>query len=301
MLILNGASYSDTEFFQQQKELEGRWNKPIALALAFHVLFFGASIASKYLPHDPILDEEIIPVNLVSLPDMSEPAPAAESSPPPGTEEEPVEIEKIVPEKAKVQIAEVPEVVPEKVEPVKPVSIKPLKRKVRKTDPEEAAREQARRIRERERQEAVARAKLEEERARLAAEAARAELAALIRRKGVQQETPARRSGSSGGREIKSIVVRNYLAALHGQIQQFWVLPDMKQWDAGLETVVALYISRNGSVQTVIEKKSKDPFYDQFVMKTLDSALPLPPLPKLITEEPLEVVLVFKPGELISM
>ena len=300
-MILNGASYSDTEFFQQQKELEGRWNKPVALALAFHVLLFGASIASKYLPHDSIFDEEIIPVNLVSLPDTSEPTPVVESSPPASTEEEPVEIEKIEPEKAKVQIAEVAEVVPEKAEPVKPVSIKPLRRKVKKTDPEKIARERATKQRERERQEAVARAKLAEERARLEAEAARAELAALIRQKGVQEQAPVRRSGSSGGREIKSIVVRNYLAALHGQVQQFWVLPGMKQWDASLETVVALYISRNGSVQTVIEKKSKDPFYDQFVMKTLDSALPLPPLPKMITEEPLEVVLKFKPGELLSM
>ena len=96
-------------------------------------------------------------------------------------------------------------------------------------------------------------------------------------------------------------MVRNYLAALHSQVQRYWVLPDMKKWDTRLETVVALYINRNGTVKTVIEKKSKDPFYDQFVMKTLDSALPLPPLPKMITEDPLEVVLIFKPGELLSM
>ncbi|MDH3329563.1 MAG: TonB C-terminal domain-containing protein, partial [Desulfobulbaceae bacterium] len=119
-----------------------------------------------------------------------------------------------------------------------------------------------------------------------------------LRQKGVQQTASTARR-SSGGREITSIVVKNYLAALHSQVQQYWVLPDMKQWDPRLETVVVLYIRRDGSVKTVIEKKSKDPFYDQFVMKTIDSAQPLPRLPRMITEEPLEVGLIFRPGELL--
>lgn len=297
MFILNGASYSDTEFFQLQKEIERKWNKPIALAIAFHVIVFGLSVILPNLDRKPLLDE-IVTVNLVSLPEMNEPAP--ESAPPEKQVEKPPEIQKVEPEKPKVRIAEVPEAVPEKVKPAKPISVKPLKRKVKKSDPEKLAREKARKQRELERQQALAEAKLEEERARLEAEAARAALAAMIRQKGVQNQSP-RQKNKSGGREIKSIVVRNYLAAIHGQVQQYWVLPGMKQWDTRLETIVALYINRNGTVKTVIEKKSKDPFYDQFVMKTLNRALPLPPLPKMITEVPLEVVLIFKPGELLSM
>lgn len=269
--------------------------------MAFHIFIFTLSAGlPTILHHKPILDE-IVTVNLVSLPEIREQAPVQEITPSPAPEEKPAETEKPAPEKAKVQIAEVPETVPVPAEPVRPVSLKPLKRKVQKTDPEKLAREQAKKQREKERLEALARARQEEERARLEAEAARAALAAVIRQKGTQPKQSSSSRGSSGGREIRSIVVRNYLAALHSQVQQYWVLPEMKQWNSKLETVVALYIHRDGTAKTVIEKNSTDPFYDQFVMKTLDSALPLPPLPKTITEDPLEVVLIFRPGELLSM
>lgn len=299
MLILDRVSYSDMNFLLQQNESEREWNKPVALALALHILIFALSVnLPKILHRKPILDE-IVTVNLVSMPEVEQQEPAQETPTPAAEENKPAEIKKIEPADAKVQVAKVPEAVSEKVQPVKPVSLKPLKRKVQKSDPDEIAREEARKKREREEQQALARAKLEEERARLAAEEARAALAAMIRQKGIQKQKTATAGRSSGGREITSIVVKNYLAALHNQVQQYWVLPDMKQWDARLETVVILYISRDGSVKTVIERKSSDPFYDQFVMKTIDSALPLPRLPKMITEEPLEVGLIFRPGELI--
>lgn len=284
-------------FFLQQHEPGREWNTPVALALALHIMVFALSVTMPKIMHrKPILDE-IVTVNLVSMPEIEQQAPVRQTPPP--AEKKPAEIEKIEPAAAKVQIAEVTETVPEKVQPVKPVSLKPLKRKIQKSDPDKIAREEARRKREKERQQALARAKLEEEQARLAAEEARAALAAMIRHKGAQPQTSPAAGRSSGGREITSIVVKNYLAALHNQVQQYWVLPDMKQWDARLETVVILYIRRDGSVKTVIEKKSADPFYDQFVMKTIESAQPLPRLPKMITEEPLEVGLIFKPGELL--
>ncbi|MDW7773959.1 MAG: cell envelope integrity protein TolA [Desulfobulbaceae bacterium] len=298
MLVLNGMSFSDTDFYLQQKEFDRFWHKPVALALAFHFLIFALSYyLPEMLDRKPILDE-IVTVNLVSMPDIQAPAPVQETPPPRAPEEKPPEIPKPEPAKAEVQIAEIPVTVPEKAEPVKPVSLQPLKRKVQKTDPEKIAREEARKQRERERQQALARARQEEEQARLAAEEARAALAAMIRQKDVQPQS-TRTGRSSGGREVNSIVIKNYLAALHGQVQRYWVLPDMKQWDSKLETVVILYIRRDGSVNTVIEKKSKDPLYDQFVMKTIDNARPLPQLPKMITQEPLEVGLVFRPGELL--
>lgn len=299
MLILNGASYSDTDFYLQQKEFERDWNKPIALALAVHLLTFALSVTlPEILDRKPILDE-IVTVNLVSLPDIQEPAPAQKTPPQNVPENKPAEIKKLEPAKAKVQIAEVPEMLPEKLQPVRPVSLKPLKRKVQKTDPKKVAEEKARKQRERERQQALARARQAEAEAKEEARRATEALAAMLRQKGVQQQTASTARRSSGGREIKSIVVKNYLAALHSQVQQYWVLPEMKQWDPRLETVVVLYIRRDGSVKTVIEKKSKDPFYDQFVMKTIDSAQPLPRLPRMITEEPLEVGLIFRPGELL--
>jgi len=287
-------------FFLRQNEFEREWNKPVALALVLHIIIFALSVTLPgVISRKPILDD-IVTVNLVSMPEIEQQEPVQEVSPPEAAKEKPVEINKIEPVNAKVQIAEEPEAVPEKATPVKPVSLKPIKRKVQKSDPDKIARDQARKKRERERQQALTRAKLEEEKARLAAEEARAALAAMIRQKGSAKKSPAA-GRATGGREITSIVVKNYLTALHNRVQQYWVLPDMKQWDPRLETVVILYIRRDGSVKTVIEKKSTDPFYDQFVMKTIDSAKPLPPMPKMITEEPFELGLKFRPGEIVSM
>ena len=73
----------------------------------------------------------------------------------------------------------------------------------------------------------------------------------------------------------------NIFQSLYDRVQQFWILPDMRQWDAGLETIVVLTILRDGTVaRTMVEKKSTDPFFDQFVMKTIQSASPMPRFPQ---------------------
>jgi colicin import membrane protein len=95
-------------------------------------------------------------------------------------------------------------------------------------------------------------------------------------------------------------VFKQYLSTLYDRVQQYWVLPDMRHWDAGLETVVVLTILRDGTVaRTMIEKKSKDPFFDQFVMKTIQNAMPMPGFPKLMTQNSIEVGFRFRPGELL--
>ncbi len=296
-MILNGASYSDTEFFLQQKEVERAWNKPVALALAFHIITFGLSATlPEILDRKPILDE-IITVNLVSLPEINDPAPQ-QKTPAQSVKEKPAEVKKVEPSKAKVQIPQEPEPVPEKLQPIRPVSLKPIKRKVKKTDPKKLAEEKARNRRAKDRQQALARAKREEEKARRAAEEARAALADMIRQKGAKPVASSSARRSTGGKNLSSLVLQHYVSALYDQVQRYWVLPEMRQWDARLETIVFLSIRRDGTVaRKFIKEKSKDPFYDQFVMKTLDSALPLPPLPKSI-KEPLEVGLRFRPGEL---
>jgi colicin import membrane protein len=73
----------------------------------------------------------------------------------------------------------------------------------------------------------------------------------------------------------------------------------MRKWDSGLETIVVLTIRNDGSIANMqIERKSKDSFFDQFVMKTLQSASPMPRFPALMSQPSIEVGLRFKPGEL---
>ena len=295
-------TYNDTDFYLQQKESERAWNKPIALALAFHVIIFAFSMyLPEILDRKPILDE-IVTVNLVSLPEVQTSTPAQKTPPQKVQETKPAEIKKVDPAKAKVQIPKVEEPLPEKLQPIKPVSLKPLKRKVRKTDPKKLANERIRKQRAKEKQRDLARLMRAEAEAKEEARMAREALASLLIQKGTQKNSSTSRKSSGRKDSNLSVPFMNYVAALQGQVQQYWVLPDMKQWDARLETVVVLYIRRNGTVaKTIIEKKSKDPFFDQFVMKTIDKAQPLPRIPNLIKEVPLEVGFRFRPGGLVSM
>lgn len=262
-----------------------------------HVVTFTVSATlPEILDRKPILDQ-VLTVNLVSLPEVSGPPPQKVPSKAEAKAPEPV----VKPEAA-VKIPVEPKAAPAPVKKVKPVSLKPVKRKVRKTDPKKLAAEEARKKRALEKQKALARAKLEEERAKRAAEDARSALADMIRQKGIQQSSASTARRSSGGRQVNSIVEQNYYAALYDRVQQFWVLPEMRQWSPDLETRVVATILRDGSIaRTVVEKKSGDPFFDQYAMKTLQKAVPLPRFPKLMPQRSIEIGFRFRPGKLLSM
>lgn len=263
-----------------------------------HVVTFTLSATlPDLLKRRPILDQ-VVTVNLVSMP---------EAGGPPQQEAPPAKVETKAPEpvvkpEAAVKVPVEPKAVPAPAQPVKPVSLQPLKRKLRVTDPKQLAEEEAKRKRELERRNALARAKQEEEKARNAAEDARAALAEMIRRQGVQQASASSARRSSGSGQVKSIVEQNYYAAVYDRVQQFWVLPEMRQWDARLETRVVVTILRDGSVARMeVEKKSTDPFFDQFVMTTMRKATPLPRFPKLMNQGSIEIGFRFRPGELSAI
>ena len=242
----------------------------------------------------PLLDQ-VVTVNLVSLPEPAPQLRQTEQRPPAASRPEKPAV--IKPERGKIPVAVQSEPMVEEAAPARPVSLRPIKRKKRKTDPAKVAREKARRQQEK----ALELARQEERRAAEEAARAREALAEMIRRKGVQSTAAVTRS-SAGRREVQSLVLKQYLSALYDRVQQYWALPEMRRWDAGLETVVVLTIRADGSVvRKIIEKKSKDPFFDQFVMKTLQKAVPLPRFPKLMPQSSIEVGLRFRPGELMTM
>ncbi len=303
---MDGAGFSDREFFEEQRAADRRWIVPLNLAVAVHIAVFACAL---YLPgiirHRPLLDE-VVTVDLVSLPEPETPAPAspkpvkrAEPTPPTRPPEP-----KVQKEPARVAVAPEPLAAPETAAPSRPVSLKPLKRKIRKArdtrlaeekERERLARERKRR--EAARQKALARARQEERKAEEARRRAVAELAALIRTSDAVGASTRR--SSSGGRQVRSIVLKQYLSALFDRVQAHWVLPEMRRWDPGLEAVVVLTIRRDGTVtHTTMEKRSHDPFFDQFVMKTIQSASPMPRFSKLMHQDSIEVGLRFRPGEL---
>ncbi len=312
--------YNEGEFFEKQRFQTGRWLLAINLAVAIHVLVF---FLSMYLPvflnRKPLLDEEIITVSLVSLPQEQEQA--VEKAPEPAPEPEATVVPESEPVRAEsdrpaIQVAPQVTVQEKQEKKPQPISLKPLKRKIRKArdtrlEEEKERQRLARERKQRElaRQRALARAREEERRAREAERRAREEarkarqaVAAMIKQKGVASlRKPAARggAGAQGRREVRSLVEKQYYAALYERVHRYWVLPEMRKWDSSLETVVVLTIGADGTIlDKVIERKSRDPFFDQFVMKTLEKAAPMPRFPKLLQAKTIEIGFRFRPGEL---
>ena len=317
---MDGIQYNDRDFFQEQQEDDRAWKWPLNLAIGLHIVIFAASIIlPDLIERRPLLDN-VVTVDLVSMPELATTPPAAVKpvvkAPQPTVKavDPPPE-----PEAAEVSIAPKAEVAPEPAAPAKPISLKPLKRKIRKARDTRLAEEkerdqraktlkqqalarkkadQAKKRREQaRRQQAVDDARQAQQDAEREAAMARQELASVIRST-VPATTSGRSSGSSG-RKVQSVVLKQYLSSLYDRVHSYWILPEMRKWDRGLETIVVLTIRRDGSIAHMeIERKSRDQFFDQFVMKTLQSAAPMPSFPTLMSQPTIEVGLRFKPGEL---
>ncbi len=279
----------------------------MGLAIILHIAVFSGSLTlPDFFRNRPRLDE-VITIDLVSLPEIKVTPPKAEEPKVQESIEKPEPPKEI--EKAEVQIPEKPLEPVIQEAPAKPVSLKPIKRKKRKAKDLRLAedKERERRIREKKlaqrkkaqerRKRELAKVRKQEKQARLAAlEATRN----LIRESGVAATTPTPRTAArSGGKQLSNIVLQQYLSALFDRIHRYWILPEMRQWDNNLETIVVLTITRDGTVtNVVVEKESQDPYFDQFVRKTIEDAAPMPKFSKLMKQKDIEVGLRFRPGEL---
>lgn len=111
----------------------------------------------------------------------------------------------------------------------------------------------------------------------------------------------SRSSGSSSGRRVQSVGLNQYSSSLNAWITSQFMIPEMLKKNRKLKTTVALTIHRDGTIANLqIERKSGDPFFDQSVMKTLQSASPMPRFPGLLKETSLEYVLDFTPSGLVN-
>ncbi len=298
-------SLSDTAFFLRQEDADRRWLWPVGLAVLFHIVVFVLSATLPSLIHRRPLLNEVITVNLVSLPKLAANRPAEPHSPPPRPvpEKRPKPVARAKAVKAKIQVAKRKPAKKVSVNalPAKPISLRPRSRKIKVAGDTRRLEEHQRRQQEkREREKALAAARRDEKLAELDAVNARKALADVLRDQGALENNQPRQA-SAGSKQIQSIVFQQYLASLDSKIRQLWVLPDMRQWRHGLEMVVILTIRRDGTVtNTYIEKKSRDPFFDQFVMKTIQSVVPMPRFPPLMKKKSIEVGLRFRPGELVT-
>ncbi len=300
------------------------WKLPLNLAIGFHIM---VALSAVWLPLLFDTQPKFTDIYTVNLINMAEPeaAPAgsvpAAAPPQPAVKTPPKVIEKTVaPVKVPVKkAAPIAEEKPAEVAPPAPpkaISLKPIKRKVKNkvVPPDDTVRrEMEKREKELERQkrqqlaESLKDEQSATEEARIAAEEAEAARKDMLEsQRQLSQIRSSQMSSTSSGTQSNSTaqssgttnaLTAQYAAAVAARIQPFFQLPEIKTFDPSLVTVVVITINSNGEIaDTQIETGSGDSLYDQFVLKSLEAANPLPPIPPAIRKQRIEIGLKFSPS-----
>jgi outer membrane biosynthesis protein TonB len=105
--------------------------------------------------------------------------------------------------------------------------------------------------------------------------------------------------GAGGGSSLSDQALTNYYIAVSRKIHSHWSLPETQNWEPNLEAIAVIVIKRDGTVvETYIEKKSGNSYFDQYIEKAIQDALPMPPFPSDIKEDQLDIGLKFHPSGL---
>lgn len=294
--------------------LSNEWKLPLNVAVGIHVLVI---LAALYLPGIFKAKPRFADIYTVSIINIAEPT----ASPAPFVKSQATTPPPIIapPTPSKTQktapIAEVQqkaEPIPQKITPVpqKSISLKPLKKKkIQAIKP--AENQDRKREIERKNRNILADAIREEEflseKAKLAQEALDAERKLLQPQQlpnSIQTTSSAisenqTSSSSTAIGSSSSLIESQYLASIRNRLDQFWALPDYMQKDPTLTAVLVITINLNGKIANMLfESKSGNRVFDQFVIKTLEAAAPMPPIPPAMKKQRFEIGLVFKPGSI---
>ncbi|MGA7278117.1 MAG: hypothetical protein WBW79_09280, partial [Desulfocapsaceae bacterium] len=216
------------------------WLMPLNLAIGFHLVVALSVLFLPGLLKPKPKFEDIYTVNLVNIAE-----PVIEQSMPEPVAEPEVAPEPVVPKEA-VSIAEpAPKPVVEAA-PVEPISLKPLKRKVKKEIEAPKPPDRQKEL-DRLKREALAEAaraeQLAAEQARIAAEEAERQQklmeARLAQVKSQVRSTPAQPSNprSSGSSEV-SLLEGQYFTNVRGRIMNYWALPEFKKWSDSTQAII---------------------------------------------------------------
>jgi len=280
---------------------------PLNLAIGFHLLIALSVVFLPGLLKQKPKFEDIYTVNLINLAEpAAQPQESPAAPPPPAAKPEPVKPEPVKTEAVPIAEPVKPIVTPEAQ--IKPVSLKPIKKKVKNKDTspseDDIARQKALEKLKRERvAEALKAEQRAAEQARIAAEeAARqqkileqqlAQIKQQVRAPAPSSTGTASRGGSSS---TMGVLEKQYYAAIRNRITQFWSLPEFKNWDPSTEAMVVITIAEDGTITNqFFEKRSNDPTFDQFVRKALQDANPLPAIPPALKKNSYEFGLRFTP------
>ncbi|MFT5698098.1 MAG: colicin import membrane protein [Desulforhopalus sp.] len=292
--------------------VSNEWKLPLNLAIGFHVLVLLSSI---YLPGIFKAKPKFADIYTVSIINVAEPVTAPPPPPPKIAESNSVVKKTVKPVTAK-KVAPIAEPQPVKnVVPEKAVSLKPLKKKVVKkvvqprveNTPKVRQKPKTDNLAKQRRQEladAIREEELLTERARLAQEAVEIEKNLLQTRRPttpiVSSQSTSTSSNSNSSKmssSSSSQIERLYYAAITNRLLQFWALPESVQKKADLMSTAVITINKNGQIADIIvEQRSGDRVFDQFVSRTIRSANPMPAIPAAMKKQRVEIGLKFKPG-----
>jgi outer membrane biosynthesis protein TonB len=280
------------------------WKSPVNLSIGLHILVTITTILMPmFVDRSPRLPE-FYTVNLLNVAEVAEvtqPATPAQIKPPTPP--------KVVKESAPVAVSE-QKISTAVSEPVQVISIKPVKKKIRRAekkdvqDFEKTKRALQKRIKETE----LAQKRSQEEAAKLAGSAVdqirrSLQTEAIVSSSGASPSAetritpPAAAPGPAGAGIAIDQAMKHYLAALFERIQSHWYIPPLQNWEDSLEAILVIKINRNGTIaKTFFEKKSANLYFNQFVSKTVQESAPLPPFPRELDEQNMEIGLRFSPA-----
>lgn len=91
--------------------------------------------------------------------------------------------------------------------------------------------------------------------------------------------------------------LNEYYSQLWAKIKASWTIPEnLLKERVDLETIIVIIIEKGGKVQKAwFENKSGDELYDQMAMRAILKAEPLPPIPKELNRDTLEIGIRFHP------
>jgi TonB family protein len=122
------------------------------------------------------------------------------------------------------------------------------------------------------------------------------EIRKRVARKEREEERPTAIPSAKTSLEMES-KLNEYYSLVWAKIKGAWTIPEnlLKEM-VDLETIIVLIIERNGKIQKCwFEKKSGNVLYDQSAMRAIKKAEPLPPIPKELGEDTLEIGIRFFP------
>lgn len=110
------------------------------------------------------------------------------------------------------------------------------------------------------------------------------------------EESSGPEASSAGGEDSSAnIRSRAYYNRIWAKIRSSWVLPEGVTSSTSLITVVGIRIAADGEIErSWIEERSGNDHYDQSVLRAIRKSNPLPPLPRDLGGEPLEVGINFR-------